>query len=112
MKKHEEEQSDQLWFEEQLTGALTAWDAAHAPQTPDFRQLEALVEGHKQAMRTKLWLELLLLWITAGCILLLMLWMLDRSMVWFAILQVVIALGGAGFVGMAYSRRRAGIWKS
>ncbi len=112
MTKPDEEKNDQSWFDEQLKDAVAEWDKAHAPQTPDYRQLEALVEGHKQEMRKRLWMDLLLLWLVASCILLFMLWMIDRSLLWFVILQASIALGGAAVVTMTYGRRRAGLWRN
>ncbi|WP_141502729.1 YxlC family protein [Paenibacillus luteus] len=112
MKKPNEEIEDQLWFEDRLKDAMTQFDAVHAPKVPSLQQFEALVDDHKQEMKKRLWKELLLFWLIACFILGLMLWVLDRNVVWFAILQICIAVGGISFVTMRFRRRKVSTWKS
>ncbi|OBZ08528.1 YxlC family protein [Bacillus sp. FJAT-26390] len=112
MKKPKEEDYDQQWFDDQFKEAVNRFDATHAPNVPDLQQFEAFVEGRKQEMKRGLWKELLLFWLTGCLVLGLMLWMLDRSWVWFAVLQTLIAAGGIGFVSITFGRRKVRTWRS
>lgn len=112
MKKPNEVNHDQQWFDNQFKEAVTRFDATHAPNVPNLQQLEAFVAGHKQDVKRRLWKELLLFWLTACFIFGVMMWVIDRNLVWFAVLQALVAAGGVGFVIMTYGRRKVRTWRS
>ncbi|MGG1639507.1 YxlC family protein [Paenibacillus sp. FSL K6-3182] len=112
MKKLKEETEDQKWFDDQLQETLNRFDAIHAPHVPELQRFEDMVDAHKQQMKRKLWKDLLIFWLLACLIFGMMMWMLDRNLVWFAVLQVVIAVGSIGFVGITFGRRKVRTWKS
>ncbi|WP_138755184.1 YxlC family protein [Paenibacillus sinopodophylli] len=112
MKKRDEEMDDQKWFNDQFKDKITRFDDLHAPLIPSSQQFDELVHAHKQERSRKLWKELLLFWITACFVFGLMLWIIERNWVWFAILQTIVAAGGMVFASMAFSRRRQREWKS
>lgn len=112
MKKPKEEHDDQLWFESEMQQALTRFDVAHKPDIPELQRFENMVLAHKQEMKRTLWKELAVFWLIACLMFGLMMWMLDRNWVWFAILQAVIAAGGIVFVSMTFNRRKVRVWKS
>jgi hypothetical protein len=112
MKKLKEDTEDQQWFDNQLQETLDRFDAIHVPHVPELHRFEDMVDAHKQQLKKKLWKDLLLFWLIACLIFGLMMWMIDRNWVWFAILQAVIAAGGIGFVSITFGRRKVRAWRS
>jgi len=112
LKKHKSEDIDQKWFDEQFGSVVNQFDAAHAPLLPELHHVEQLVQLHKNDLRRKFWKELLLFWLVACFIFGLMMWMLERDLVWFAILQLIIAMGGIGFVSMTFGKRMGRKWNN
>jgi hypothetical protein len=97
---------DERWFDSRVGNSLKQFDDAHKPYTPDRFEFEALVGAHKQAIRRKQWKELLLLWLI-GCFLFGgMMWVLERDIVWFAILQAVIACAAVGYVAVMFGKKK------
>lgn len=112
MKKPKEEIDDQQWFNDQFKNALTRFDASHGPDVPELQQFEAFVDSHKQETKKKLLKELMLLWAAACFIFAVMVWMIDRNWVWFAILQAVVAATGIGYASLTFGLRKVRGWKS
>ncbi|MGO4548602.1 DUF5345 family protein [Paenibacillus sp. 2TAB23] len=110
MKKHDEE--EQNWFNNLMKEDLTRFDAAHAPEVPEQHRFEELVLAHVQDTKRKLWRELLLFWLLACLIFGVMLWIIDRNWIWFAMIQAVITAGGIGYASYAFARGRLREWKS
>lgn len=103
---------EQRWFEEQMGEALKTFDAAYERQAPDLVMLEAFAAQHQREQRKKMWKELALFWLVAACLLLGMMWVLERHFIWFVALQVLVAAGGLGFVGISYFKKVSRLWKS
>jgi hypothetical protein len=110
MKKHKTEKDDQQWFDNQLGESVNRFDAVHAPPLPELHAFEQLVHEHKRELKRKLRKELMLFWLSACFIVSIMMWILDRNWVWFAILQSVIAAGGIAFVGIMFGKRMGRQW--
>ncbi|WP_307476405.1 YxlC family protein [Paenibacillus harenae] len=97
---------DKRWFDNQIGDSLRQFDEAHKPFTPDMFEFEALVGAHKQTIRRKQWKDLLLLWLI-GCFLFGgMMWLLERDMVWFVVLQAVIACTAIGCVAVMFGKKK------
>lgn len=112
MKKPKEELDDQQWFNDQIKNTITRFDASHRPDVPELQQFEVFVDRHKQETKKKLRKELMLLWAAACFIFALMLWMIDRNWIWFAILQAVVAACGIGYVSLTFGLRKVREWKN
>ncbi|MNF05259.1 hypothetical protein D3C80_2049460 [compost metagenome] len=63
-------------------------------------------------MRSRLWKELALFWLTACFIFAGMMWVVESNWMWFAALQAVIAICGIGYAGMVFGRRAWREWRS
>jgi hypothetical protein len=110
MKKYKTDNGDQQWFDDQIGEAVNRFDAVHAPPVPELHAFEQLVHEHKREVKRKQWKELMLFWLAACFIFGFMMWILDRNLVWFAVLQSVIAIGGIIFAGMAFGKRMWHQW--
>ncbi|CAM4188154.1 YxlC family protein [Paenibacillus alkaliterrae] len=112
MRKQKTDDVDQLWFEKHVGPAVNRFDAVHSPPIPGLNELEQRVKRHKQDVKRMLWKELALFWLTAIFVLSSMLWLLDNSRMWFAVVQTVFAAGGIGYVSMIFGRRMGHKWKN
>lgn len=112
MKKLEKDLIDQLWFDDHMKEQVSRFEAIHEPHVPDLHAFEQFVHEHKQGMKRKLWKELAMFWLMACFVFGGMMWVMDRNLVWFLILQAVIAAGGIVFVSMTFGKGMIRKWKS
>lgn len=108
-KVHDE---DQQWFMEHIGTELQKMDDAYERSEPELEPFESFVASHKMALRKKLWRDLALFWLVAAMLLLGMLWVLERDWIWFAALQLLVAVSAIGYIGFAFVWKGRKQWKN
>lgn len=112
MKKSAAPDEEQRWFEQNISGELRKFDSAYEREAPDTVDLELFVAQHQRDLRKRLWRDLMILWLVAACLLLGMLWVMDRHFMWFVSLQAISAAGAVVFIGVSHRKKVRGIWKN
>lgn len=95
MKNSEDKQRElreQQWFNKHMGEQLQQFDSAYEPDVPGISEFEALVTSHKREMVRKQWRDLLLFWLIALPVLGMMLWVLERNLLWFVGIQSAVSI--------------------
>ncbi|RJE87745.1 hypothetical protein D3P07_15705 [Paenibacillus sp. 1011MAR3C5] len=112
MKKNKVHDEDQQWFMEHIGTELRKMDDAYERSEPELGPFESFVASHKQALRRKLWRDLALFWLVAAMLLLGMLWILERDWIWFAALQLLVAISAISYIGFVHVWKGRKQWKN
>ncbi|REK71569.1 YxlC family protein [Paenibacillus paeoniae] len=112
MKKNNVHDEDQQWFTEHMGAELQRFDDAYERREPELAPLDSFVASHKLALRKKLWRDLALFWLVAAMLLLGMLWILERDWIWFAALQLLVAISAIGYIGFVHRKKGREQWKN
>ncbi|MBW7476414.1 YxlC family protein [Paenibacillus oenotherae] len=67
---------------------LDKWDASITPDIPTLDSLETMISSHKEAVRQRLWRDLLLFWAVGCLILTVLMFVLYSSLQAFLFLQI------------------------
>lgn len=108
-KAHDE---DQQWFMERIGADLQKFDHAYERKEPELAPFESFVVARKHAFRKKLWRDLALFWLVGAMLLLGMLWILERNWIWFAALQLLVAISAIGYIGVVQVKKVREQWKN
>src|SRR5690606_7563894 len=104
-KSNDNEIQVQQWFDENVGEALQELDTAAELETPPISDFIAFVETHKREHANRQWRDLLLFWIAAVPVLGIMLWMLERDLLWFVIVQLFVTLGALFYTSTKVRQR-------
>lgn len=101
------EQEQEALFRAMAGDSLKQWEQSIDPDVPSLESIGGMISSHKEAVRVRLWRELLLLWVIGCFVISGLMLVLYSSLQVFLFVQLGV-LGAAGLLLLRASLRKEG----